>query len=260
MNRKNIKAGLKLWSVNTDHYLKEASRLYSHGIYDYIELYVVPDTTDTLSAWKKLKIPFIIHNAHFAHGFNLAKRENRARNIEIYEQSRLFADELCADCIIFHGGIDGDVNETARQLALFNESRAVIENKPFVALPNKMGGNFCRGATVDELKLIMDTASCGLCFDIGHAVCSANSQNIEPYSFLREIKKLSPRMYHLSDITDMTSPYDAHPHLGTGNLDIKWVADEIFHDKACVSVETNKDRKERLDDFEKDICYLKNCL
>lgn len=257
MTEKKIKTGLKLWSVNTDNYLNEAKRLYDHGVYDYIELYVVPDTTDTLSAWKKLKVPYIIHNAHFAHGFNLAKDENRARNNEIYAQSRLFADELMADYIIFHGGIDGDVNETAKQLASFNEQRALIENKPFVALPNKMGGNFCRGATIDELKLIMDVAKCGLCFDIGHAVCSANSQNIEPYSFLKDIKKLSATMYHLSDITDMTSPYDAHPHLGTGNLDIKWVKNEIIHEGACVSVETVKDSKERLDDFVNDISYLK---
>lgn len=259
MTIKNIKTGLKLWSVNTDHYLNEAKRLFDLGVYDYIELYVVPDTTDTLSAWKTLNIPFIIHNAHFAHGFNLAKSENKARNKEIYEQSRLFADKLSAKYIIFHGGIDGDANETANQLASFKEQRALIENKPFVALPNRMGGNFCRGATIDELKLIMDTASCGMCFDIGHAVCSANSQNIEPYAFLKHLKTLSPVMYHLSDINDMKSPYDAHPHLGTGNLDIKWVIDEIFHEGAYVSVETNKDSKESLEDFKKDICYLKNC-
>ena len=74
------KIGLKLWSINTDYYLKEAERLYHKGVYDYIELYVVPDTEDTLSAWKKLTIPYIIHNAHFAHGFNLAKSEAKARN------------------------------------------------------------------------------------------------------------------------------------------------------------------------------------
>ena len=254
-----MKIGLKLWSINTDFYLKEAERLYDKGVYDYIELYIVPETLETLSAWKGLKrIPFIIHNPHFMHGFNLAKAEKKERNREIYEQTKCFADELDAKHIIFHGGIDGNVEETAAQLAGFNEPRALIENKPFVALPNRMGGNFCRGATYDELKRIIDTAKCGFCFDIGHAVCSANSQKKEPYAFLHELMSLKPAMFHLSDVTDMTSPYDAHPHLGTGQLDVARLKREIFPADAVISVETNKDSKENLNDFEKDTLWLKN--
>ena len=48
------KRGLKLWSVNTDYYYNEAIRLYNEGIYDYIELYIVPDTLDTLPKWKRV--------------------------------------------------------------------------------------------------------------------------------------------------------------------------------------------------------------
>lgn len=252
------KIGLKLWSINTDFYLKEARRLYDKGVYDYIELYVVPETLETLPLWKRLDIPFIIHNPHFAHGFNLAKKEKEKSNLDIYSQVKKFADELNAKHIIFHGGIDGSVAETARQLAALNELRALIENKPFVALPNRMGGQFCRGATYDELKLIIGTAKCGFCFDIGHAVCSANSQKKEPYVFLHELMSLKPTMFHLSDVMDMTSPYDAHPHLGTGQLDIARLKREIFFEDAVISVETNKDSKENLDDFEKDSTWLKN--
>ena len=250
------KIGLKLWSINTDYYLKEAERLYHKGVYDYIELYVVPDTEDTLSAWKKLTIPYIIHNAHFAHGFNLAKSEAKARNRAIYQQSRLFADELKAQYIIFHGGIDGRAEETAAQLLSFKEPRALLENKPYVALPNRMGGEYCRGATLSEIREIITTADCGFCLDIGHAVCSANSQHKEPYGFVKELAGLHPKMFHLSDISDMTSPYDAHPHLGTGNLDIARIKQEIFPSDAVISVETNKDNKENLNDFEKDVEWL----
>lgn len=252
------KIGLKLWSINTDFYLKEAEKLYAQNVYDYIELYVVPETLETLPLWKRLDIPFIIHNPHFAHGFNLAKKEKEESNIRIYHQVKKFADELNAKHIIFHGGIDGNAEETAAQLARFNEPRALIENKPFIALPNRMGGNFCRGATYDELKTIIDTANCGFCFDIGHAICSANSQGKEPYAFLQELMSLKPAMFHLSDVTDMMSPYDAHPHLGTGQLDIVRLKREIFPADAVISVETNKDSKENLDDFEKDTLWLKN--
>jgi len=251
--------GLKLWSINTDFYLQEAERLYNKGVYDYIELFVVPDTLETLEKWKKLKtIPFIIHNAHFMSGFNLALHEKKEHNRRIYTQTKYFADELNAKYIIFHGGIDGNIEETASQLASFNEPRALIENKPFVALPNRMGGNFCRGATYDEIKYVLNSVGCGFCFDIGHGVCSANSQGKEPYAFLHELVSLKPAMFHLSDVTDMTSPYDAHPHLGSGQLDITRLKREIFPENAIISVETNKDSKENLDDFERDTICLKN--
>ena len=106
------KIGLKLWSCNTDFYYDEAIRLYKEDIYDYIELYVVPGTLNTLEKWKKLKIPFIIHNAHFAQGFNLAKSEKEESNRKIYDQTKQFADELNAKYIIFHGGIEGNIKET----------------------------------------------------------------------------------------------------------------------------------------------------
>lgn len=253
-----MKVGLKLWSVNTDFYLKEAEILFDKGVFDYVELYVVPNTLDTLNQWKALKTPFIIHNAHSAHGFNLAKKGNKARNRKIYDETKHFADELKAQYIIFHGGIDGTPEETAQQLAGFGESRALIENKPFVALPNKMGGNFCRGATFTELRSIINEVKCGFCLDIGHAVCSANSQHKEPYGFIKELLTLNPAMFHLSDVTDMTSPYDAHPHLGTGRLDISWLKNNIFPHNAVISVETNKDNKQNLDDFVKDVKWLKS--
>lgn len=253
------KIGLKLWSINTDYYLKEAERLFNDNLYDYIELYVVPDTLDTLEQWHRLNIPFIIHNAHFAHGFNLAKKNQEKRNREIYEQTVRFADSLNAQYIIFHGGIDGTVQETIRQLSAFNEPRALIENKPFIALPNRMGGYYCRGATFEELKQIIENVKCGFCLDFGHAVCSANSQKIDPYDYILALSQFKPSMFHLSDITDMTSPYDAHPHLGTGNLDIARLKREIIPDDAVISIETNKDNKDNLDDFKEDVKYLKNC-
>ena len=252
------KIGLKLWSINTDFYLKEAERLYDAGVYDYIELYIVPETIQTLTQWKRLKVPYVMHNAHFAHGFNLAKKDHEKRNAEIYDQTKRFSDELNAKYIIFHGGIDGTAEETARQLSAINDPRALIENKPFVALPNRMGGNFCRGATFEELKLIVDTAKCGFCLDVGHAVCSANSQKKEPYAFLNQLMTLKPLMFHLSDVTDMSSVYDAHPHLGSGQLDIARLKREIFPADAIISVETNKDSKKNLNDFEKDTIWLKN--
>lgn len=252
------KIGLKLWSINTDSYYDEAIRLYNDGVFDYIELYVVPESVETLEKWKKLlPIPFIIHNAHFAQGFNLAKKEKAGRNREIYEQTKLFADELNAKYIIFHGGIDGNIEETAKQLESFNEPRALIENKPFVALPNKMGGNYCRGYNVDEIKHVMDAANCGFCFDFGHAICAGNSLAKDVYEYCNNFLQLNPKMFHLTDNADITSPFDSHLHLGTGELNLDRIK-MMLPNNAIITLETNKNSKENLDDFIGDATCMKN--
>lgn len=253
--------GLKLWSTNTGPLADAAARLFEEGVFAYIELFAVPGSSETLPAWTRLHeesgIPFVIHNAHTAQGFNLAKREMEPRNREIAAEARAFADALGADRIIFHGGTDGDVGETVRQLKALGEPRALIENKPFLPLPNAAGVKFCRGATADELNRIIEGTGCGFCLDVGHAVCSANAQGLEPYAFVAELaRRFRPAMFHLSDVTDMSSPYDAHPHLGTGELDIDRLRREVFPADAAISVETVKDSKTDLEDFRRDVQWL----
>ncbi len=250
-----MKNGLKLWSINTGAYLQEAKRLYNKGLFDYIELYVLPQSIDTLKVWREVDIPFIIHNAHFAHGFNLALASMREENLKIYEETKQFADELHSPYIIFHGGTDGCIEETALQLRSFNEPRALIENKPYVALPY-MKGDFCRAATIEEIKHVIDVANCRFCFDFGHAICAANSLGIEPYSYIEDFMSVEAAVYHLTDIHDMTSPYDAHPHLGTGELDIARIL-SLIPSGSYVTYETDKCSQDDLDDFERDMLYLR---
>ncbi len=250
------KLGLKLWSLNTDDYYGEAVRLYQASVYDYIELYVVPGTSGTLPKWKQLRIPFIIHAPHFAHGFNLAKMEKKQRNREIYSEVKQFADELNAPYIIFHGGIDGDIWETATQLAALEEPRALLENKPFKALPNRMHGNFCRGYNAEEVGYVMRQANCGFCFDFGHAVCAANSQKKDIFAYFQTFLSLNPTIFHLTDIEDIQSEYDSHPHLGEGQLNLAKVIPLIGREK-LVTLETNKNSKTVLDDFTRDVQVFK---
>lgn len=256
-----MKIGLKLWSVNTDYYLKEANRLYAEGQYDYIELYVVPNTLAALPMWEQLKIPYIIHHPHFAHDFNLSLKEKRERNLSIYHEVKQYADALDARYIIFHGGMNGTVEETIAQLGAIGEERALIENKPYVTpIKGKPGvHDFCIGATLEDIEKITRETGCGFCLDVGHAICSANYQKKEPYRYLQEFNALGPQMYHLSDVQDMHSIYDAHPHLGTGDLDIGRLKHELFPADTLISVETNKDSKTNLDDFVADCQWLQNC-
>ena len=257
--------GLKIWSTNTGPLAVAAERLFKEGAFGYIELFAVPGSLATLPEWKRLHeawgIPFVIHNAHSAQGFNPAKTELAERNLEIFAETKAFADALEAEHVIFHGGTDGDVGETVRQLKAFGEKRALIENKPFVPLENPAGVKFCRGATADELERIIDGTGCGFCLDIGHAVCSANSQGLEPYAFASELaRRFRPEMFHLSDVTDMTSPYDAHPHLGTGELDIPRVCRAGFLPSAKIAIDTVRDSLTGLEDFRRDADFLRSVL
>jgi endonuclease IV len=257
------KFGLKLWSTNTDYYYEEAKRLYAEGMGYYIELYIVPDTTETIEKWKILKeeygIPFNLHAPHFMHGVNLAKREKKDSNLRIYKQVKEFADTLKVDYIVFHGGIDGDIKETVEQLRSFEEPRAILENKPFKAIPNKMGGIFCRGAIFDEIKYVLDEVKCGFCLDIGHAICSANSQGIDKWRFIEQLKQFDPSVYHLTDLRDINSEYDSHAHIGQGFMDIEKALSFIEVDK-CLTIETEKNFKDNLKDFEGDVICLKDCF
>ena len=255
------KLGLKLWSINTDYYLNHAIDLYKSGIYDYIELYVVPQSILHLEKWKILKqkynIPFLIHNAHFMSGFNLSKNECEFQNREIYYETKKFADELDAEYIIFHGGIDGDIMETARQLSQFNESRALIENKPYLAVPNKMHGRYCRGYNIEEIEYVQKVCGCGFCLDIGHAICAGVSLGVDVYLYIEQFNSLSPQMYHLTDNKDISSPYDTHLHIGEGVLDIPRILN-IIPKNSIITLETDKNSKENLNDFIKDITTMRN--
>ena len=247
------KLGLKLWSTNTESYLREAQRLYTLGVYDYIELYIVPNTLDTLDKWSKLKIPFTLHAPHFMHGVNLANSEKFEYNKEIYREVEIFRSSLNAKYTVIHGGIEGNVEETIRQLRLINPKNFLIENKPYIApLGNH---NLCRGYNIEEIKKITDETNCGFCLDIGHCICSANSMNIEPYLYVREFNKLDPKMYHLSD-GEIDSEIDKHLHFGQGNFDIKRILGIISKDK-CLSIETNKNSKENLEDFIEDVLTIR---
>lgn len=253
------KLGLKLWSINTDDYYDEAIRLYNDGIFDYIELYVVPNSTETIDKWKKINIPFSLHAPHFLHEVNLADVNKFDYNMQIYKQVSKFANELNAEYVVVHGGIQGSVDETIRQFNIFQSncsSEMIIENKPHKA---PIGENrFCRGANVEEIKKIIKDTNCRFCLDIGHAVCTANYFGYEPYSYIKQYSELNPLCYHFSD-NDITSIVDKHEHFGDGNFDFNKILN-IIDDNKNIAIETKKISKTNLNDFNKDCEYLKNII
>jgi len=248
--------GLKLWSINTDFYFEEAKRLYQENWFDYIELYVVPNTFETIKKWKILKsefnIPFTLHAPHFIHNVNLANQSSEKFNIEVFGEVAEFAEELDAEYIVVHSGIEGDIDETIRQLKIIKPNKMLIENKPYIA---PLGNHkICRGATIEEISKVISEVGCGFCLDVGHTICTANSLKLEPYEFLVQFNALNPTCYHLSD-NFIDSEIDAHMHLGKGNYDFKKIFDIINLDKN-IAIETNKISNIALDDFVEDVKRL----
>lgn len=244
--------GLKLWSTNKG-LIKEAIELYSEKYCDYIELYALNDTYETtISHWKKLDIPFTVHAPHFGNGLNLSKKELSVSNKKILDESKKFADALDADYIIIHPGVEGDVNETIRQIKENYDSRMIIENKPYLGLLNDM---VCVGKTVEEIKLIMDKCSIGFCLDIGHAICSANFQKKNYLEYLQDYIALSPTMYHLTD-GDLKSNYDSHLHYGEGSYPLNEIA-SIIPKNSKITNEAKKNSTKELSDFRDDMKIIK---
>lgn len=251
-----MQIGLKLWSVNRGACAREAARLFEDGVFDYLELYAVPGSAESLPEWKSLQIPCVIHAPHFKHGFNLAVAECESANRRLYDETRRFADELGASRIIFHGGTFGSMSETSRQLKALREPRALIENKPCIT-SNEGRILECRGSGVEEISMVLQEVGCGFCLDIPHALCAANYKNLEQLSLLREMNRLNPVMYHLADMKDAALHIDDHTPLGQGVLDLETLVAAALRPGAMVTIESKRTHPESLAEFEQEVKLLR---
>ncbi len=245
--------GLKVYSINFN-YIRDAVRFYEAGLYQYIELYSVPHSYEKyIKIWKNLGIPFVIHAPHYSDGINLAKKENRINNLALAEEAIKFADILKSKIIIFHPGVDGDIEETARQINEINDRRIVIENKPYYS-NNKY--SLCNGYSPEEIRFIMEKAGIGFCLDFAHCICAANAVHIDPMNYAAEFLKLKPLIFHLTD-GDYTGIYDTHDHFGMGSYPLKQLTG-IIPQGSMLTIETIKNSQNNLNDFAEDMRYLGN--
>jgi len=247
------KLGLKVFSINRA-YCEPARELHARGVFDFIELYVVPGTfANTIGFWKDFTVPFVIHASHFKHGVNLARRDCEAVNRGAYEEAARFADALHSRYIIFHPGIGGDIRETVRQLALIDDKRILIENKPYHTIQDK--NVICNGYSPRDIRLVMDKSGCGFCMDVGHCFCAAKAVGRDAFEYLADFLNLRPVMAHLMDnMTDTT--VDRHLHLGNGDYDVPVVL-SMLPDNMMITIETDKDSEIALDDFVRDVQRLR---
>jgi len=246
----HFKTGLKLYT--TDISLIPDVRALDRSRVHFIELYVVPGSSgNTLRAWRELDVPYVIHAPHTAHGVNLARTDYYDANLVHLEETSKFADGLDSGIIIVHGGNRGSVEETLRQLRVWGDPRAAIENKPKIGLRK----NICIGWSPDEIQRVLAAgATSKFVLDFCHADCAARSAQAETMDFLHGFLALAPVLFHLAD-RNVTSEMDEHLNFGRGNFDIAGIAERIPVN-AWVTLETPRDPARRLQDFVDDVSYL----
>lgn len=251
-----MKLGIKQFSNNLEPYKSDIIKYKDK--YDYIELYVYPNQMEMLPEWLDLKetydLKFSIHAPHFSQGVNLAEESYFEHNKEVYAQVNEYAKTLDAEYTVVHGGMDGDVKEIVRQIKLIKPYKMRIENKPFVA-PRSPDTMVCRGATVEEIKFIMENYCCGFNFDIGHAFCSAVSQKIDQYEYMQQFLELNPESYHLSD-GEFNDKIDIHYHFGFGDYDWSKIVPKLDKDKNWTLETITKKDTDGLEKVIKDIEFL----
>ncbi|MBF0485504.1 MAG: hypothetical protein HQL16_03210 [Candidatus Omnitrophica bacterium] len=252
------KIGLKLWSTNLT-YIPEAQDLFAKKVFDYIELFIVPGSCGMIPHWKKLGIPYILHAPHSYAGLNPSDSSKRHVNMGLIREVDLFFSALMPTWVIFHPGVNGDINESVMQFRSFRDSfaemyqRVLIENKPQVGLR----GEQCLGASVEEVRSILTQTGLGFCLDFGHAICYAISAKKIWEQIVAGFLELNPAMFHVCD--GYYSGQDAHEHLGKGQFDLSKII-KYLHSDAMLTVETKKDFPDSLDDFLQDVNFLQHLM
>ena len=166
-----------------------------------------------------------------------------------------FADLLDAPIIILHPGVEGDLNETARQLKNIRDSRIAIENKPYYTVS---GDQVCNGYLPEHLAFLKETCGVKLCLDVGHAYCAANALKVDRDTFFRQFLELEPEIFHLMD-GHQEGVSDIHLNLGKGEFDLKQII-SCYPKGSLITLETDKQSQSNLSDFEEDVSYFRGAL
>lgn len=204
-----MKFGLKLWSINTD-LINQAVHLIDEKVFDYIELFVVPDSDIKPFL---IDVPYIIHIPHHRFGVNIGEDTIREYNLLKINESITWADRLNARYLILHAG-HGSMLHATDLLRELSDSRLLIENMPKVGLD----GEAMIGYSPAQIEELIGDSDMGLCLDFGHAVKAAVSLGVDYKEYVQEFMGLEPRMFHVSDGT-LGEEKDEHFNIGEGEYD-----------------------------------------
>ena len=245
-----MKFGLKLWSINTD-LIDQAVHLIDEKVFDYIELFVVPDSEIKPFL---IDVPYIIHIPHEKFGVNLGDPTAKEYTLQMTNESIAWAEPLNAKHLILHAGY-GSMQHATDLLHEISDSRLLIENMPKVGL----GGEAMIGYSPAQIQKLIKDDSMGLCLDFGHAVKAAVSLKLDYKKYVREFMELKPKFFHISD-GRLSGERDEHLGIGAGEYDIIYFMKCIeSNSSAFVTLETPRIKPWLNEDME-NLYILKNLI
>jgi deoxyribonuclease-4 len=243
-----IRFGLKLWSTNT-YLIDQAIQLIDEKTFDYIELFVVPDTKiDPF----KIDVPYIIHIPHHKFGVNMGESSSKKYNLEKINESISWADKLNAKYLILHAG-HGSMESAVDLLSEVIDNRLLIENMPKVGLNDEK----MIGYSPEQIQELISINKAGLCLDFGHAVKAAVSLGLDYNEYVQGFMGFEPNIFHLSDGW-LCEERDEHLSIGDGEYDLGFLMGCVEGSGAkMVTMETPREEKS-LDEDMKNLSVLKN--
>jgi len=257
--------GVKLWSkdfIKNLEFTDQSIRAVKDGYFDYVELFVLPDSYNDLhsiiqSQLKDIKV--IIHAPHSSFGMDTGDKNRFIQNSLDLKASQQFADILQSEIIILHPGFNEEetyVNESIRQFRLFNDSRIAVENMPsYCSSTNRS----LHGSSPQQIKRFINEVGCKFCLDFSHAICASNAYQRDKFSDLQEYQALNPCMYHMCD-GDWEGDEDKHLHYGQGNYPLVALLNNYTNSNTFITMETGTSLPTIIQPWIDDIKYLKSCL
>ncbi len=157
--------GLKL-GIHEKNLAVVAETLHLRKQYDFLELYVPraakPDHADF---WRWHDGVLVLHAPHALGGFNFARGEMAADNGRVLELLEALREKMNPAMIVFHPGLDGDIEETFLQVDALRRGHPdlhrvmLLENKPRVGLRGEKCLGIWSGFAQQEVMLILDTTT-----------------------------------------------------------------------------------------------------
>ena len=241
---KKIKFGLKLWSTNIE-LIDQAIHLIDEKIFDYIELFVIPDTQ--LSPFM-IDVPYIIHIPHEKFGVNIGDASKKEYSLQKINESIKWADRLNAKYLILHAG-HGSMKHATDVLREIVDDRLLIENMPKVGLNDEP----MIGYSPAQIEELIGESDRGLCLDLNHAAKAAVSLGVDYREYVKEFLRFDPTMFHISDGT-LDNEKDEHLNIGEGDYDFEVLINCV--NRSGFKYVTLETPRTNLDSFEDDLKNL----
>ena len=248
---KIIKFGLKLWSTNTG-LIDQAIQLIDEKIFDYIELFVIPNAQIKPFL---IDVPYTIHIPHEKFGVNIGDASKKKYSLQKIDECITWADKLNAKYLILHAG-HGSMNYAMDALREIADDRLLIENMPKVGLNDEL----MIGYSPAHIEELIGDGDRGLCLDLNHAAKAAVSLEVDYKEYVQDFLVFDPKMFHISDGT-LDNGKDEHLNIGDGYYDFDYLLQCAMNGAPrLVTVETPRLYQGSLGEDLRNVLVLKDIL